>query len=450
LYQQAGGAGAIVPAELQGLRVNQESWMQYCTPQDLSFEVIADHGVGALGFKPSGMPPARVFVEAVDADSWSGQVGIDIGDELIAVNGTLVSEMSAVELRSMRTERPLTLSLRREEPAGEAFSDPMVVAGPMPSNWAVNSVNELIAPHAREQFRKTKMCTFHAQSRCEMGSSCPFAHAMHELQPAPDLVKTKLCYNFFCKRCSDSRCKFAHGAQELRSDWVNGLAIMYTCGSMANGGGGGMWSPAPMDMQAMMAMNPAQMMMGFSAGFGDGFMSSGMMQTGMGGMMQTGMGGEVDMMMGGSYGMAFDGTLIGAEALSESGTSSGMQGPGFSRGASWAEAAPVREGGASGRAAVAGRSIAGAAAGAEASGGSGSGVQTGSSEASGENSESHRRQSVTLQTVPDEKQVILREYGTFMESMSVREEMMEGSRQRSWSDSDLPAFRDAMEDSLIG
>jgi len=45
---------------------------------------------------------------------------------------------------------------------------------------------------------------------------------------------------------------------------------------------------------------------------------------------------------------------------------------------------------------------------------------------------------------------MLREFGTFMESMQMREETMEGSRHRSWSDSDLPAFREAMEDSLIG
>jgi len=50
-----------------------------------------------------------------------------------------------------------------------------------------------------------------------LASSCPFAHTKEELQPAPDLAKTRLCFNFFRRRCNDSRCKYAHGYQELRA-----------------------------------------------------------------------------------------------------------------------------------------------------------------------------------------------------------------------------------------
>ena len=32
------------------------------------------------------------------------------------------------------------------------------------------------------------------------GADCPFAHSKEELQPMPDLMKTKMCYNYF-RRC---------------------------------------------------------------------------------------------------------------------------------------------------------------------------------------------------------------------------------------------------------
>eukprot|EP00411_Alexandrium_monilatum_P077695 CAMPEP_0175623526 /NCGR_PEP_ID=MMETSP0096-20121207/69476_1 /TAXON_ID=311494 /ORGANISM="Alexandrium monilatum, Strain CCMP3105" /LENGTH=302 /DNA_ID=CAMNT_0016928789 /DNA_START=50 /DNA_END=954 /DNA_ORIENTATION=+ len=69
----------------------------------------------------------------------------------------------------------------------------------------------------KKQFHKTKLCVFHKKNKCALGSSCPFAHTREELQPAPDLAKTKLCYNFFRRRCNDRHCKFAHGYQELRA-----------------------------------------------------------------------------------------------------------------------------------------------------------------------------------------------------------------------------------------
>lgn len=50
-----------------------------------------------------------------------------------------------------------------------------------------------------------------------MGTQCPFAHSEEELQKAPDLTKTKLCYNFFRRKCNDANCKFAHGYGELRA-----------------------------------------------------------------------------------------------------------------------------------------------------------------------------------------------------------------------------------------
>eukprot|EP00929_Paragymnodinium_shiwhaense_P031638 TRINITY_DN1767_c0_g2_i1.p1 TRINITY_DN1767_c0_g2~~TRINITY_DN1767_c0_g2_i1.p1 ORF type:complete len:898 (+),score=294.92 TRINITY_DN1767_c0_g2_i1:58-2751(+) len=103
----------------------------------------------------------------------------------------------------------------------ESANAPTVIPMPTPSQWAVNGVNMMLnskfSPQIREQFHKTKMCVFYKKGQCAMGTGCPFAHNKEELMPAPDLAKTKLCYNFFRRKCNDSKCKFAHGYPELRA-----------------------------------------------------------------------------------------------------------------------------------------------------------------------------------------------------------------------------------------
>jgi len=98
---------------------------------------------------------------------------------------------------------------------------PLIIQSPSPSQWAVNGVNMMLnskfSPQIREQFHKTKMCVFQKKNKCALGSTCPFAHSKVELTSAPDLAKTKLCYNFFRRKCNDPRCKFAHGYSELRA-----------------------------------------------------------------------------------------------------------------------------------------------------------------------------------------------------------------------------------------
>lgn len=126
---------------------------------------------------------------------------------------------------------------------------PVFLPNPSPSQWSVNTVNAMLSPQFREQFRKTKMCVFHRKNRCEMGTGCPFAHSQEELQPAPDLAKTKLCYNFFRGRCSDSRCKFAHGSQELRSVWVPYSPGVWFFGSGDEGSR--CYAPVEIDLQGM-------------------------------------------------------------------------------------------------------------------------------------------------------------------------------------------------------
>eukprot|EP00971_Amphidinium_carterae_P105087 2080936-Amphidinium_carterae.2 len=46
--------------------------------------------------------------------------------------------------------------------------------------------------------------------------------------------------------------------------------------------------------------------------------------------------------------------------------------------------------------------------------------------------------------------VALRLKGTFMEAMQINEEQPNASMKRSWSEGDLQAFREAMEDCEIG
>ena len=51
-----------------------------------------------------------------------------------------------------------------------------------------------------------------------MGNDCNFAHSESELREQPDLVATKLCFQFSSKgQCSKgAECTFAHGKKELR------------------------------------------------------------------------------------------------------------------------------------------------------------------------------------------------------------------------------------------
>ncbi|CAJ1341016.1 unnamed protein product [Effrenium voratum] len=98
----------------------------------------------------------------------------------------------------------------------DTVSGPVVI--PEAAQWFDPSMlSSKFSPQIREQFHKTKMCVFNKKQKCSMGAQCPFAHSEEELQKAPDLTKTKLCYNFFRRKCNDSKCKFAHGYGELRA-----------------------------------------------------------------------------------------------------------------------------------------------------------------------------------------------------------------------------------------
>ncbi|CAE7283938.1 unnamed protein product, partial [Symbiodinium pilosum] len=108
--------------------------------------------------------------------------------------------------------------------SGDMVNGPLIVPTPTPAAWAINGAQAMMnnpsgkfSPQIRGQFHKTKMCAFHKKKKCTMGHGCPFAHTREELNAPPDLSKTKLCVNFFRKKCNDANCKFAHGHAELRA-----------------------------------------------------------------------------------------------------------------------------------------------------------------------------------------------------------------------------------------
>jgi len=164
------------------------------------------------------------------------------------IPGTVTpAEVQGLEANRAHWEQYATHSEEEQEPA----SKPVILQSPQPSQWSVNTVNAMLSPQFREHFRKTKLCVFNRKNRCEMGASCPFAHSNQELLPAPDLAKTKLCCNFFRGRCFDTRCKFAHGLKELRSVWVPYSPGVWYFGSSDEDGASGNASYRPIDNSEM-------------------------------------------------------------------------------------------------------------------------------------------------------------------------------------------------------
>jgi hypothetical protein len=108
----------------------------------------------------------------------------------------------------------------------QAASDPSMMQAPAPYEQAVSRAPKVKPPRvakemslkeANPQFHKTKMCMFYQKNRCAMGDQCVFAHHKQELSDQPDLLKTKLCYNFLRGRCENNPCNYAHGNNELRN-----------------------------------------------------------------------------------------------------------------------------------------------------------------------------------------------------------------------------------------
>jgi hypothetical protein len=85
-----------------------------------------------------------------------------------------------------------------------------------------------------EIFMKTKMCKFHILGMCAKGRECQFAHCMDEMNPLPDLYRTKLCKNLInTGKCDNPTCKYAHNKVELRTANMN----RQHGGGVSSGGG---------------------------------------------------------------------------------------------------------------------------------------------------------------------------------------------------------------------
>lgn len=67
-------------------------------------------------------------------------------------------------------------------------------------------------------FQKTKLCKFKKLGICNRGEACTYAHSLRELQPTPDLYRTKMCAVLSkTGKCKDPKCPYAHSRQELRN-----------------------------------------------------------------------------------------------------------------------------------------------------------------------------------------------------------------------------------------
>ena len=68
--------------------------------------------------------------------------------------------------------------------------------------------------------QKTKICSFFQANKCTRGVNCKFAHSEGELELAPDLTKTSICWEWKAGTCPQSaaNCRFAHGKYDLRQE----------------------------------------------------------------------------------------------------------------------------------------------------------------------------------------------------------------------------------------
>eukprot|EP00928_Gymnodinium_smaydae_P088338 TRINITY_DN72441_c0_g1_i1.p1 TRINITY_DN72441_c0_g1~~TRINITY_DN72441_c0_g1_i1.p1 ORF type:complete len:648 (-),score=57.93 TRINITY_DN72441_c0_g1_i1:222-2165(-) len=85
--------------------------------EGFTFDVIADEGDDPLGWIPAGLPPDRMAVKTVESGSWADRVGLQIGDELVMIEGLEVSALTGKQVRAEMRKRPLALAFARGPPA---------------------------------------------------------------------------------------------------------------------------------------------------------------------------------------------------------------------------------------------------------------------------------------------------------------------------------------------
>mmetsp|Transcript_134289 Transcript_134289/g.233387 ORF Transcript_134289/g.233387 Transcript_134289/m.233387 type:complete len:269 (+) Transcript_134289:36-842(+) len=82
------------------------------------------------------------------------------------------------------------------------------------------AANQIVCMAPDAALHKTKMCKFFPLGKCLRGKYCKFAHEENDLQPVPDLYRTKPCLALLrTGRCKDGNaCKYAHSLEEIRMD----------------------------------------------------------------------------------------------------------------------------------------------------------------------------------------------------------------------------------------
>lgn len=68
---------------------------------------------------------------------------------------------------------------------------------------------------SQKDLQKTRLCVYHLQGKCGLGSECAFAHSSVEVKNVPDLRKTQLCTKFAEGKCFNKNCNYAHGEADL-------------------------------------------------------------------------------------------------------------------------------------------------------------------------------------------------------------------------------------------
>lgn len=90
---------------------------------------------------------------------------------------------------------------------------------------------EPFAARFREQFFKSKLCTYNLRGKCMHQDRCKFAHSLDELHQGPNLCNTRMCPRG--RACADPECQFAHDPTELRA--TEQFAKVRPCQAFARG-----------------------------------------------------------------------------------------------------------------------------------------------------------------------------------------------------------------------
>ncbi|CDJ56570.1 zinc finger (CCCH type) protein, putative [Eimeria maxima] len=102
----------------------------------------------------------------------------------------------------------------------QAAQHPSAVAATLPVTGV--PMKGVILANRKTIFHKTRLCPRLTSGSCHLGARCNFAHTEHELRPAPNLDKTKLCPSVLhpgtaCPaNAKGETCRFAHSKAEIR------------------------------------------------------------------------------------------------------------------------------------------------------------------------------------------------------------------------------------------